>query len=396
MLKRIASVLLTVFTANLMAAEVAAPRPPEDGVWMGTLGAQAVVACFDHHKEAVAADVRAYGRYFYERYGKRIKLEPQPQSPGHWVEEGEKTSTTGTWEFRVTAGDLLEGQWSGPTGAPTALIRLKRFKTLEWFTPLVICEILAPGSRFGAQKRQVSTKQTLPNSKQYRVLSVLDGAISTLELVGEGDGLASLNERLANELRIGAASYFDCPVSGEEPTPTSIKTKKPDYSSSIALLFWNERWVSLAQNSSGDCGGLYPFSDTNRSTWALSAGTQVNLWTWIAASHKPDALPDYDAYYLNYAAPEKLNRLIVAKAVEARLAFNPKEAQEVPNCLDELTTNTEYEITLGTKGLVFSHHFPHVIQACSDDIEIAYSSLLPFLSAEGKKQVAFLMGSARK
>lgn len=397
MLKRIASVLLTVFMANLMAAEVAALPSPEDGVWVGTLGAQAVVACFDHHQGATEADVPADASYFYERYGQLIKLAPQPQSPGRWLEVGEETST-GTWELRVTAGDLLQGQWSDPTGASTARIRLKRFKTLERFGPLslLMCRILAPGSRFGAQQRQVSTRQTLPNGRQYRVLSVLDGAISTLELVGEGDGLASLNERLASELRIGAASYFDCPVRGEELTPANVKTKKPDYSSSIALLFWNERWVSLAQNSSGDCGGAYPFSDTNRSTWALSTGAPVDLWRWIAASRKPDALPDDGAGYFNYAAPEELYRLIAAKAVKARLAFNPREAQEVSNCLDALTTYTEYEITLGTKGLVFSHRFPHVSQACDDNIEIPYSQLLPFLSAEGKKQVAFLMASARK
>ena len=395
MLKWIASVLLTVFTAGLMAAQAVVPRPPEDGVWVGTLGRQAVMACFDHHNNGPReADVPAYGSYFYERYGKLIKLEPQAQSPGRWVEVSEKKST-GNWEFRVKAGDMLEGQWSGPTGAPTARISLKRFNTLGMSDPSTSCETLAQGSRFGAQKRQISTK-TLPNGKQYRVLSVLDRAISTLELVGEGDGLASLNERLANELRIGAASYFDCPVSGELPTPANAQKEKPDYSSSIAPLFWNERWVSLAQNWNGDCGWAHPFSDINRSTWALSTGTPVNLWNWIAASRKPDASPDSDADYFNYAAPEKLNRLITAKAVKARLAFNPKEAQEEPNCLEALTTNTEYDITLGAAGLVFSHHFPHVIQACDDDIEIAYSRLLPFLSAEGKKQVAFLMASAPK
>jgi hypothetical protein len=392
-LKWIASVLFTAFAAGAMAAPAVVSRPPEDGVWVGSLGNQAVTACFKHPGGSGEADALAYGSYFYERYGKLIKLEPQAQSPGRWVEMNEKV-VTGGWEFRVTAGDMLEGQWSNPAGTPTAHIRLKRFNTLGSYD-FLSCETLAQGSRFGAQKHQVSVK-TLPNGKQYRVLSVLGGAISTIELVGEGDQLASLNERLANELRIGAASYFDCPVSGELPTPANVQKKKPDYSSSITPLFWNERWVSLAQNSSGDCGGAHPFSDTNRSTWALSTGAPVSLWTWIKASRKPDALPDYDDYDFNYAAPEKLNRLIVAKAVQARLAFNPKEAQEDSGCLDALTTNTQYDITLGTKGLVFSHHFPHVSQACDDNIEIAYSRLLPFLTEEGEKQVAFLMASAPK
>jgi hypothetical protein len=390
-LKWMASALLAVFTPNLMAAEAATPWPPEDGVWVGTLGAQAVVACFAHEPQGESG--RAYASYFYERYGQLIKLEPQPPSPGRWVEVGEKTST-GTWELRVTAGDLLEGQWSGPGSTSTARVRLKRFKTLESDSALS-CEDLAQGSRFGAQKRQVRTRQTLSDGRQYRVLSVLDGAISTLELVGEGDGLAFLNERLANELRVGVAGYFGCPGPNELPTPASIKTKKPDYSSSIALLFWNERWVSLAQNWRGDCG-THLFSDTSRSTWALSTGAPVNLWRWIAASRKPDALPDYDDYNLNYAAPEKLNRLIVAKAVKARPPFNSRDAQAESGCLDALTTNTKYEITLGARGLVFSHRFPRVSQACEDNIEIAYSQLLPFLSAEGEKQVAFLIASALK
>lgn len=394
MLKWISSALLMGFTAGLMAAQAPASPPPEEGIWVGTLGNEPVTACFAYPKDPAQANVPASASYFYERYGKLIKLEPQPQSPGRWVEGGQKTST-GTWEFRATAGATLEGQWSGPTGASTARIRLKRFETLGRLDPLTSCETLALGSRFGAQKPQVSTK-VLPGGKQYRVLSVLDGAISTLELVGPGEGLASLNERLVNELRLGTASYFDCPVPGELPGAVNAKTKQPDYSSAIALLFWNERWVSLAQNSAGDCGGAHPFSSVGRSTWALSTATPVNLWTWIAASRKPDASPGDDAGYFNYAAPEKLNQLIVAKAVKARLAFNPKEAQQEPNCLDALTTNTEYEITLGTKGLVFSHHFPHVNQACNDDIEIPYGQLLPFLSAEGKKQLPFLMESAQK
>jgi len=391
--KWIASVVWTAFSAGAMAAPTGVSRPPEDGVWVGTLGSQAVMACFEHQKGSGNTDASADGSYFYERYGKLIKLAPQAQSPGRWVERNEKL-TTGVWDFHVTAGDMLEGQWSAPAGASTARLRLKRFKTLGRSDALS-CETLAQGSRFGAQKRQVSAK-TLPTGQQYRVLSVLDGAISTLELVGEGDGLASLNERLANELRVGAANYFDCPVSSELPTPAKAPKEKPDYSSSMTPLFWNERWVSLAQNSSGDCGGAHPFSDTNRSTWALGTGMPVNLWTWIKASRKPDASPDDDDDYFNYAAPENLNRLITAKAVKARLAFNPKEAQEEPNCLEALTTNVEYDVTLGAKGLVFSHHFPHVAQACDDDIEIAYSRLLPFLSAEGKKQVAFLMVSAPK
>jgi hypothetical protein len=62
--------------------------------------------------------------------------------------------------------------------------------------------------------------------------------------------------------------------------------------------------------------------------------------------------------------------------------------------LNALKKNVQYEVTLGVKGLVFSHNFHHASKACDDQIEIAYTRLLPFLTIEGKKEVGLLMKSA--
>lgn len=58
------------------------------------------------------------------------------------------------------------------------------------------------------------------------------------------------------------------------------------------------------------------------------------------------------------------------------------------NCFE---SNNEYKLRLTKTGIVFSTSFPHVIQACDEDVEITYRQLQPFLTQTGEAQVKYLI-----
>ena len=272
----------------------------------------------------------------------------------------------------------MDGRWSSPRGGGTAILRLKRVKLLtgDFFG----CNNAA--SIFNPEVDHLLRFQTqmFLNGNWYQSRATFTGkdvaAPSAFHLEDDGEGVASLNERLANELRWDLRDYLSCPVrSTDEPVDSGAFGERPEYSTETSVLFRKANFISLIKTVSQDCGGAHPNVDLSRSTWDLQTGNQVNFDTWFKAN----------------AMPPKLLELIATRAIKARIAFNPYEAKDVPNCLKALEENEKYQIALGAKGLVFSHDFPHVIQACNDSIEIEYNLLQPFLSMHGIKQVRLLI-----
>lgn len=360
---------------------------PESGVWTGTIGDSKVMACFMRDDDPPRANRSAY---FYLRHSKLISLIPDPDKKTLWFESNVKTPT-GIWNINVQH-DRITGHWSNSVTGKTLVILLKRFRSFssehspscdpetDLFDPVVYPQVLSEKVAFGEE-------QTF-NSRRYRVLSALEGAVKSVELIGESKTMAVLNTLLSNELKVGISAYYGCPTNGEGYSGKSGKNEKPDYDSSTAPVFWNDQWISFVSRSSGNCGGAYPFSGFSYINWNLTTGQIANLWEWIKNSKKKDGFPQHDPYYFNYSAPESLNVIIAKKAIKQRLAFNPKEASEENNCLDVIKDNKEYMIHLSKNGMIFSQAFPHVTQACGDDIEIPYGQLMPFLTKKGRDAVS--------
>jgi hypothetical protein len=380
-MKLVIYALLALFLFGEVSAQAATPRPPEDGVWIGTLGKQEVVACFEHY-QGNDSSRPPYAAYFYRRHGKLIELTPPENQATKWVEKGSQGST-GAWSFSIRGNDWLDGLWTSPTGGGTTALHLKRAKLLEdyFFGCGSSAEIFNPE----VDRLLRFQTQTFSNGNWYQSRATFAGkgsvAMSAFHLNGDGEGMASLNERLANEFRWDLREYLSCPIrSTGEPVNSQTPSEQPEYHTEISVLFRNTNLISLLKTVSGDCGGAYPFVNWSRSSWDLQSGNPVDFYAWFKSN----------------AIPPKLYETIAARAKKARIAFNPHEAKDEPNCLDALEENKDYQITLGTTGLVFSHNFPHVIQACNDSIEIEYNRLKPFLSAHGIKQVGLIYESMPK
>ena len=351
--------ILLISNLNVLASDPVKPWT-ENGIWTGTIGDSKVMACFQRDVNP-AYDQAAY---FYLRYGKRIPLAPVQSSKTSWL-EGDSKSPSGIWIINVQQ-DQIWGNWSNAAKTKSLPILLNRFKSIssdhsqtcspheDTFSPVVYKQSLS-------EKITRGDEQTF-NGRRYRVISALQRPISSIELIGEGEAISYLNTLLMNELRAGLSAYYEC--------PTYEQSEKSDYSSTIDPLFWNAQWISLVIRTSGDCGGAYPFSNYSYSTWNLVTGKQLKIGGWI-----------------NYRSFNRLNKIITKRAIKQRIAFNPKEASEENNCLSTIQSNSDYQIRLSKKGFIFTQNFPHVVQACTDDIEITYDELMPFLTKKGKEAV---------
>ncbi len=340
---------------------------PEIGIWSGTLGKNRILACFSPGQSA----------YFYLRHAKLIPLISHPNDKSQWIESDPK-HPTGLWAVKAE-GNQLRGDWSDTAKTRSLPIELMRYQTLipnsdtgcdpelGVFNPDSYAKVLA-------EKVSVTgTKKVM--GKSYQVISGLSGDVSSVKLLDQEKSVADLNLLLSTELRTGISQHYDCFQLAKE----SIGEGGADYHFGVEPLFWNERWISFAESTDGYCGGAHPFAEFSYVTWDLTSGKRINLWHWIKNSKKPDSAMEYGDHYFNYAAPEALNQKITAKAIKQRGIGD--------ECQDVIRENHEYQIRFGHQGFVFTPSFPHVTLACTEDVELSFKALMPFLTKEAAEAV---------
>lgn len=372
-------ILVLSWATNCASAGAPVAHSAIDGAWIGTIGDSKIIACFE---QPDAMGEAPDAQYAYLRYMTPITLRPDASGDGRW-HEGTTTAPTGKWRVE-TDQDTVRGIWSSPTGTRLPIL-LRRFQTLYWTDSALICPLQSDDRTMSPLTKALRInhgKARQVGGQRFHVLSTLDGAVSSLALTGHEVGITRINARLENELWGNALGYLSCPP---------LEDGKPDYEAHVDLTYRDEAWVSFISWNAGYCGGAYPFHGFSFSTWNVNTGDEVNLWTWIRDSRKPDAHPDFDRFSINYAAPPKLNEQITDQAVRQRLLPDAGDAIPPDECVDVLRENNGYQIRLSTHGLVFNPSFPHVAQACDDDIEIPYARLVPFLTEEGKSAVSALM-----
>lgn len=354
----------------------------ERGVWMGTIGTHAVVACFDRSTDdRDASDMPHVSAYFYQRLAKPIQLMPENVSSNRWQEVG-RSRSTGTWDIRAK-GNELTGTWTSGDSTSTLPINLKRFEGLSYSFHQISCKQWPGGSgvfdtgtyqQRAAEPIKVGKPQVI-HQHSYRMLSALGGSVKSVELLEKGPSFERLNHRLRNELTIGIANYYDCASSWAGYTKKKKVKGGGDFSSSIQPVLWTPHWVVFAKSESGYCGGAHPYSEVSYVNWSLDSEKYVDLMTWF----QPNETEDGDARGL----PEVLNQMIVHQALAQRRAFDPSDTE----CLETIETSTEYDLHLQEEGMVFTTSFSHAAQACEDDVLIPYDKLMAYLTDEGIKGV---------
>ena len=246
------------------------------GVWEGTLGTKAIVACFNFDYPS--------GSYFYKQYKKPIQLTRKEQD-GLWHEANE----TGLWLLDPGQGTTLSGTWSS---VKDALVKLpislslvdssksKRACGSESYTS----QIEAP------PKIEIGKKKEFAPGRSFRPLRFAGQA--TVELFGPEPTLAAINRELRRDFDTGKDAiqeYFDKrrEFLGRVGVPAEDEnTTEPEY--------WTSQWLSIRNYTWAAGTGRSGISWFYR-TWDVQTGKQVDLWTWFGSRkeslHVPGAGP---------------------------------------------------------------------------------------------------------
>lgn len=215
------------------------------------------------------------------------------------------------------------------------------------------------------------------NGISYRRLSALNGAVRSMELIGEGDKFAAINQKFLDGLRGAIDDSFFCQANLDKMTSANgMKKQDSAYAYRTSIVSVTGRWITLSEGGGGNCGRNHPTNGGTIYTVDAGSGEKLELSAWLKGEKK---------YGYLYTPPEKLNDLIIRQAIRQSKKSHPRGDEEDRACLHILGSNEDgYTLSLGKKGLVFSTDLSHSVAACNEDVEIPYEKLQPFLTKEGK------------
>lgn len=327
------------------------------GVWRGTIGAHAIMACLQ--REPWDA------QYYYVKHGISIGLTPTPGSDGAaWTERARDTEAAATWTLSDVRGNTISGQWSDPSVQRTLLIKLTRVVTPG--DPGFGCSLVVdpdPASRaFNQPRVDALPIETGPWSGDSRELSVLGGAVSVDELDGDAPHVGAFDTAMRQQFRDQIAAYYDC--ISDDP--------HGEFENHRGISWHAGPWVVVGESYNTYCGGAHGGSgDASYQVWNLDRGKTVDPWSWIVSSGK---VADFCSPYSLCELTGELNDLVVGVAT--------RDMESGDDCAGEYRTGeVSYLLHPDDKGLTFSSHFSTAMHVCNDDdIEISWAKLKPFLT----------------
>ena len=302
------------------------------GVWRGTLGTQAIVACFDDAHE---------GRYYYESRGRNLWLEakddagPFAEKPTTWG------SPTGYWRVGIASGEL-QGSWSRTEAGKPLPIRAHRVALSDSAAPPCDSEEFdAPRMDPG----QWTAREAVQSGLGVRLDKARGSDVERLQIRGADASIAAINAVLDADFRESLAISRDC----EEFAVTPL------------IEHADERWIVVRFDGGGYCGGAHPDTWANFMSFERHGGREVDTSDWIANPGEPRTA----FWQLLYS---KLKR---------------------PDCEEEWLGGVTYlKVRPSPAGVRIDAEFPHVAAACMDTAELSLDEARPYLSAQALRTLA--------
>lgn len=335
------------------------------GVWEGTLGTKAIVACFNAGFPS--------GSYYYKQYKKPIPLS-RTEKDSFWHEAGD----TGLWSLDAAKGSTLTGTWKNVKGQPVALpIQLNLADSSGGDTA-------CGGEGYAGQleappKIEPGKKQEYAPGRSFRSLRF--AGQETTELFGPEPTLAAINRELRRDLDIGQDAIKDYFATRREylgrvgvPAEDENETNP---------VYWSSQWLSIRSYNWTVGTGQRGISWFHR-TWDLRTGRQVDPWTWFGARARAPASPREGAGTARGTLTPKLRRFLFAYG-----KIDPATADR--NCGRNHEDAASYDLTLEAKGMRFSQ--PASGDGCEIEIEVPYTELDPVLTPAGKAAVQRIVSS---
>ncbi|WP_432725670.1 hypothetical protein [Variovorax sp. W6] len=339
------------------------------GVWEGTLGTKAIVACFNSDYPS--------GSYFYKQYKKAIAL-GRSDKDSFWREGGE----TGLWALDPVKGTTLSGTWKSVKGTPTTLPIQLNLTDATGGDKACASDGYA-GQLEAPPKIEIGKKEEYATGRSFRRLRF--AGQETIELSGPEPTLAAINRELRRDFDTGQETvkeYFDKrrQFLGQVGVPAEDEnTADPSY--------WTSQWLSIRNYTWAAGTGRAGISWFYR-TWDLQTGKQVDPWSWFGPrpQPQPQKAPGQIAGTESGPMPPKLRRFLFKYA-----GIQPSKAEE--NCKSNYDEGAHYDLTLEAKGMRFSQ--PEYGTGCEIAIEVPYADLAPVLTPAGKAAVRRILESAK-
>lgn len=365
----------------LVAAPVAAAESQgEQGtIWKGTLGGEAVTACFDGSEG---------GNSVFYRDGVLEIVRLEPQNPAAALVFTEMTGTDeaagAVWTMQPASDEAMTGEWrKGDVAVP---IHLKAV-TVDVPEYGSACEsaafiepLLAGGTTTGVTKKLGTAGYTELAYAGPARAGLEDYHIVTFVITPATPADEAINAMLAAVLPDGTveSEMAQCaaPMLANAGVPGYI-----DQAQTPMLI--TPRWVAVRNGGSNYCGGAHPNNFLSLAVYDRQRGAAADPTQWF----KPGALAfyDFDPQPGEFRPIKGLSPALT----EAVMARWPADGSD-PECLEAARSEWGWTIGLSAEGPVFAPQFPHVIFACTEEVTVPWKAARPFLSKEGRAVMASL------
>ena len=346
-LRRSAQILLVSMLLIRCAAGATAVVP--QGVWQGTLGKKAIVACFNKGFPG-----SSYGSYYYLDHLEPIAITRDRDA--YWHERND----TGLWELSVPVSGLISGVWRNPKNRKNLPIKLA---LVDGEKDDIACARDSYNARLETYPKVIVGKWVQFSVGRFFRKLEFAGQL-TIELFGPDAATRRLNSILKlDRSREAIAAYFAQrrEFLGRVGHPAvDERDTEP--------VYWDPNFIQIRfyQWAAGE--GRSGISIMHR-TWNTRTGTEIDPWKWLAGS-------------ADEGLPPKLKKFLYG---------NMKESSE---CEDGYKGEGSYTLLLNKTGINFEEDAWG--NGCEKSFFLTYGELRPFLSPAGILAVNSITASHRK
>lgn len=327
------------------------------GSWAGTIGNASMtmefqeVTIYSDTKESEQIN----GRYYYKNNLSDLILK-QNNTKNGWDEYDTNNQTTGHIDAFKCDGDLLTAQWQSADKKTTL--------------PLVASRVKGYSSK-RLEKIQFAVSAKVFNHRQYQMISLPKIKSKGLLLIGKYKGIKKINQHLKEEFRSDVEAEIECVSFGR------MGNRDFESESTYSVIDWNNAFITISYTLSNYCGGMHPNIGESKSVYNLITGELQNTSLWLNNT--------YQTENHNIEKETPLGKLLSKAYLKQRVSTGDTP-QDAESCLDSINF---YSTGLWTNGkeIFFKPDAPYIAMPCTDEIELTYKQVEPFLSPAGKSAV---------
>jgi hypothetical protein len=327
------------------------------GVWKGSLGGNAIVACFNGFDHGAS--------YYYVKSLSPIALSRHGESEGRWHED----KNGGLWALGNVSDDgrQVTGTWTGGKSGQPLPIALQR---IDGENDTAACGRDSYASALERVPTITAGERVTSHEHAYRTLSFVGQR--TLEILDEGQAVHEINRQLLSYLDQSPAAVAEQRMRHRDLL--AGHAYGGDDEQLVLPVYWSPQWLTITFSRWAPGTGKSGISYGNR-TWNLSSGKQVDLWSWFGgqSTSRDNRFNDGRG-----PMPPALRDLVFERVDTSPDAIEPQ-------CEGNYQPGAEYLLMMDDEGMTFEQ--PATGDGCELSFSMTYEQLLPVMTQDGKAAV---------